>query len=318
MAKKIGLVLLVLLVLLLALPALIVKSCGGKTLPKIKADPSVIAVWNHKTETLEHLPLGEYLTGVVAAEMPANFHLEALKVQAIVARTYTIAKLRANGGGGCALHPEADICTDSTHCQAWIAKEEAVAKWPFFQQRSYWRKILRAVAETEAQVVTYQGNLIDAVYHSTCGGTTENSEDVWTNAIPYLRSVQCGFCSASPHQSDTITFSAASVAEKLGVPLEELKISVLSSTACGRIIQVSTGQETIRGLEFRQRLGLRSSRISWLREETSYTFTSVGYGHGVGLCQYGADGMAKQGYKAQEIIQKYYTGVQLVRVGVRE
>lgn len=318
MLKKAGLVLLLLILLLLLLPALIVKSCGGKTLPDAKGDPSQVTVWNHKTQELMRLPLGEYLAGVVAAEMPASFDLEALKAQAIVARTYTVAKIRAAGGAGCSAHPEADICTNSAHCQAWVSKEEATGNWPFFRQRSYWRKILRAVAETESQVVTYEGKMIDAVYHSTCGGSTENCEDVWTNPLPYLRSVQCGYCASSPRYTETLSLGAAQVAEKLGVPPEELKLTVLESTPGGRIIKVSTGKETLRGLEFRQKLGLRSAKVTWLKGKDGYSFTSVGYGHGVGLCQYGADGMARQGYLAEDIIKKYYTGVVVSRVKLGE
>lgn len=318
MLKKTGLVLLVMLVLLLVLPALIVKSCGGRILPDVKVDPFEIAVWNHKTEELVIMPLGEYLGGVVAAEMPAQFHIEALKAQAVVARTYTIAKMKANGGGGCNRHPEADICTDHTHCQAWTSKEAAVANWPFFRQRSYWRKIVGAVSETKNLVITYQGKLIDAVYHSTCGGSTENSEDVWSNKVAYLRSVPCEYCASSPRFTETVRLSAAEVAEKLGVSLEELKINVLERSPTGRIVRVSTGIDTIRGLEFRSRLGLRSSKVSWLQEETDFSFTTVGYGHAVGMCQYGADGMARQGYTALEIIDKYYTGVQVTTVQIGE
>lgn len=318
MLKKIGLVLLVMLVLLLVLPAIIVKSCSGKIFPNVKVDPYEVAVWNHKTQELTTMPLGEYLGGVVAAEMPAQFHIEALKAQAVVARTYTIAKMRANGGGGCDRHPEADICTDHTHCQAWTSKEDAVGNWPFFRQRSYWSKIIRAVSETQDKVITYQGKLIDAVYHSTCGGSTENSEEVWSNQVSYLRSVQCDFCSSSPRYTETVQLSAAQVAEKLGVPSGDLKINVLERTASGRIIKVNTGKEVIRGLEFRRRLGLRSSKVSWLQEEKDYSFTTVGYGHAVGMCQYGADGMARQGYTYPEIVDKYYTGVQVTTVQIGE
>ncbi|HOC06478.1 MAG: stage II sporulation protein D [Bacillota bacterium] len=318
MLKKTGLVLLVMLVLLLILPALIVKSCGGRILPDVKVDPITISVWNHKTEELITMPLGEYLGGVVAAEMPAQFHIEALKAQAIVARTYTIAKLRASGGGGCNRHPEADICTDHTHCQAWTSKEAAAANWPFFRQRTYWRKIVRAVTETQNLVITFEGKLIDAVYHSTCGGSTENSEDVWSNKVAYLRAVQCDYCRFSPRYTETVRLTAAEVADKLGVPLAELKINVLERSSTGRIINVNTGKEIIRGLEFRGRLGLRSSKVSWLQEEEEYSFTTVGYGHAVGMCQYGADGMARQGYTALDIIGTYYTGVQVVSVQTGE
>ena len=307
------------LALLIVMPALIARGCNcGKTPPGVKVEPYMIAVWNHRTQELMRMPIGEYLAGVVAAEMPAQFHAEALKAQAIVARTYTVAKIRANGGMGCGKHPEADVCTDSTHCQAWTDYEGATAKWPFFRQRAYWRKICRAVFETESQVITNQGKFIDAVYHSTCGGSTENSEAVWTNEIPYLRAVSCGYCNASPRFTETVAISAKEVAKKLGVPLEALNLKVIEQTASGRIIKINTGKEIIRGLEFRNRLGLRSSRVSWLKEENAYSFTTSGYGHAVGLCQYGADGMARQGYNALEIINHYYTGIKVSRMQIGE
>lgn len=312
MLKRIGLAALILLMLLLLMPALIVKSCGGPKPPEVESEPCIVVVWNHKTQELMRLPLEEYLMGVVAAEAPVSFELEALKAQAIVARTYTVAKLRRTGGRGCDKRPEADICTDPTHCQAWLSKEDAMANWPFFKQRGYWQKICQAVLETEGLVITYQGKLIDAVYHSTCGGSTENSEDVWTNQVAYLRSVPCGFCSESPRFTETVVMTTSQVAEKLGAPKQDLCLEVTTSAASGRIISVKTGKETITGLEFRKRLGLRSSRVSWLQEEDKFSFTTVGYGHGVGLCQYGANGMAEQGRLAQEIIKAYYTGVEIV------
>ena len=153
--------------------------------------------------------------------------------------------------------------------------------------------------------------MIDAVYHSTCGGSTENCEDVWTNPLPYLRSVQCGYCASSPRYTETLSLGAAQVAEKLGVPPEELKLTVLESTPGGRIIKVSTGKETLRGLEFRQKLGLRSAKVTWLKGKDGYSFTSVGYGHGVGLCQYGAKGLALHGYNYRTILGHYYSGAEI-------
>lgn len=313
--KRIGLVLLLMFVLLILLPAVIVRGCNrGLKPPGVQVDPYVVSVWNHRTEELVQIPLGEYLLGVVAAEMPAQFNSEALKAQAIVARTYTIAQLRSRGGSGCDKHPEADICTDSTHCQAWVSKEEALANWPFFRQNAYWNKIVKAVSETQGQVVIYEGDLIDAVYHSTCGGSTENSEDVWTNNSPYLRGVECSFCTHSPRMTETISYTDQEVAERLGELPDKLKLEVLDRTASGRIILIDTGSKTIRGLDFRTRLGLKSSRVSWLREEGRYSFTTTGYGHAVGLCQYGADGMGSRGYSVTEILEYYYSGIQVVRV----
>lgn len=318
MLKKITLALVGMLALLLLLPALLVKSCGGRKLPQVESEPCIIAVWNHKTQELMSMPLGEYLLGVVAAEAPASFHLEALKAQAIVARTYAVAKLRRTGGRGCDRHAEADVCTDPTHCQAWLSQEEALANWPFFKQRSYWQKLCRAVGETQNQVVTNEGKLIDAVYHSTCGGSTENSEDVWTNKVSYLRAVPCGYCSDSPRLTETVRLSKQQVAAKLAVKEKDLNLNVVSRTESGRIIKVDIGGEVIGGLEFRKRLGLRSSKVSWLIEGDNYGFTTVGYGHAVGLCQYGAAGMAEQGFTAVEIIEKYYSGVEVVTAEIGE
>lgn len=318
MLKKIILALIGMLVLLLLLPALLVKSCGDHKLPQVESEPCTIAVWNHRTQEIMALPLSEYLLGVVAAEAPASFHLEALKAQAIVARTYAVAKLRQKGGRGCDRHPEADVCTDPTHCQAWLSKEAAFSNWPFFKQRSYWQKLCRAVEETQNMVVTNDGKLIDAVYHSTCGGSTENSEDVWTNKVSYLRSVSCGYCNDSPRLTETVRLSKTQVSEKLGVKPGDLDLVVVSRTDSGRIIKINIGGEVINGLEFRKRLGLRSSKVSWLLEGDSYSFTTVGYGHAVGLCQYGAAGMAEQGCTAVEIIEKYYSGVQIVAAEIGE
>jgi len=305
--------------LMIVLPAVIVRGCNrGLKPPKTEVDPYIIAVWNHRTEELVYMPLGEYLLGVVAAEMPAQFNIEALKAQAMVARTYTMAKLRKQGGGGCSRHPQADICTDHTHCQAWVSKDDALAKWTFFRQDAYWNKIVKAVSETQGQVVTYQGKLIDAVYHSTCGGSTENSEDVWSNKFSYLRAVACEYCAHSPRMSETITLTLAEVAEKLGEQPANLSLEVLERTASGRIIQINVGSKTLRGLDFRSKLGLRSSKVTWLREAERYSFTTTGYGHAVGLCQYGADGMGAEGFSAEEILEHYYTDIQVTRVQLEE
>lgn len=317
--KLLGLALLVLLIATIILPALVVRGCDWALGPQLpSADPYLLNVYDHRREELVQMPLGYYLAGVVAAEMPAEFHIQALKAQAVVARTYTVNKLRQYGGSGCERHPEADICTDFTHCQAWISREEAWNKWPLFRQTGYWQKIVQAVTETEGEILTYMGKPIDAVFHSTCGGATENSEDVWSNPFSYLRGVSCGYCIHSPRITETITMTSQEVAERLGVSPEELKLEVVSRTESGRIIQIDVGGRVMRGLEFRQSLGLRSSLVTWLREPGRYTFTTTGYGHGVGMCQYGADGMADKGRDYIQILRHYYTGVELQVVGLGE
>lgn len=311
------------ILVLLLLPGLLVRGCNwsGSRVPDI--DPQLIRVYNHHTQELMELALGEYLMGVVAAEMPASFELEALKAQAVVARTYALRRLRTLGGGGCERNPQADICTDHTHCQAWLSKEAAMARWSFFQQNSLWAKIGQAVGETKGYYVTYNGRAIDAVFHSTCGGGTENSEDVWSNRHDYLRAKDCQYCLDSPRLTETVRMSQQEVAECLGVSAQSLNLRDAVRTASGRIIQVNVGGgTTMRGLDFRTKLGLRSARTTWLREPQgnsfTYTFTAQGYGHGVGLCQYGAHGQARAGASFQDILKFYYTGVSLDRVSIEE
>lgn len=310
--KLLGLALLVLLFATIVLPALLVRGCDWALGPRLPlSDPVIIRVYDHQREELIEMPLGNYLAGVVAAEMPASFHFQALKSQAVVARTYTINKMREFGGAGCDRHPEADICTDFNHCQAWVSREEAWSRWPLFQRAGYWQKIVQAVEETEGEILTYQGKPIDAVFHSTCGGCTEDSEDVWTNSIPYLRGVPCGYCTHSPRIAETVSLSREEVAERLGISPADLKLEVASRTVNGRIIQIDIGGEVVRGLDFRHCLGLRSSHVTWLQEQGQYIFTTTGYGHGVGLCQYGADGMGQAGMDYKDILLHYYTGVEL-------
>ena len=318
--KVMGLTVLTMFVLLILLPAVIVRGCSRGDPPlDTEVDPFMLTVWNHRTEELMEMPLGEYLLGVVAAEMPAEFHHEALKAQAIVARTYTVNKLGLAGGSACSQHPEADICTDSTHCQAWMSKDEAFARWSFFRQNSYWNKILKAVSDTRGQVVTHEGKMIDALYHSTCGGSTENSEDVWSNYFLYLRAVECRYCTHSPRYTETVRLSDTEVANRLGLSTQQLHLNVLSRTSSGRIDQIDIGNQVVlRGLDFRSRLELKSSQVSWLREQGMYTFTTTGFGHAVGMCQYGADGMASQGHSMTDILEFYYTDSQVLRVRLEE
>ncbi|MTI93996.1 MAG: stage II sporulation protein D [Firmicutes bacterium] len=317
--KIAGVMLATMFVLILLVPALIVRGCGGyRDVPRVPVDPEMVQVWNHQTGELMPMPLGEYLLGVVAAEMPVSFHIEALKAQAVVARTYAINKLRSRGGAGCDQHPEADICTDHTHCQAWLSREDAMQRWPLFRQGTYWDKITLAVSETRGSIITHQGAPIDAVFHSTCGGSTENSEDVWTNTIPYLRAVECGYCNHSPRLTETVSMTVSEAAEKLGVGGSSLEINVERRTESGRIISVSVNGQAMRGLDFRTALGLRSSLVTWLRDQNRIVFTTTGYGHAVGLCQYGADGMADLGFEFTDILQHYYTDIQVQRLSSEE
>lgn len=295
---------------------------------QIRTSELTVRVLNHRTGRVMNLALDDYLIGVVAAEMPASFHPSALAAQAIAARTYTLKRIKAGQPlitGDSTGHPNADLCTDPTHCQAWKSREEMLRDWGVVNFPSYYRRIAAAVRSTSGIVITYQGELIDPVYHSTCGGATENSEDVWFYKIPYLRSVPCNYCSFSPHFREEIFISWRELEEQLGAglalpvaaayPHRVSFLQVEKRTATGRLKSLRVGDHSFLASEFRQRLGLPSTRLQWRETREGVVFVTRGYGHGVGMCQYGAQGMALQGKSPQEILQYYYRGVQVQKMG---
>ena len=324
-------ILIVLIFIVVAFPSLLARGCQpaiSELPPAVDrspidspAGPITLRVFNHTTGQVREVELEEYLVGVVAAEMPASFDLEALKAQAVVARTYTVNQMRAYDGKGCDKHPDpADICTDHTHCQAWESEEASLGKWAAADAAEYLNKIRTAVRETAGLVVTNDGQTIDAVFHAHCGGHTENSEDVWSSALPYLRAVHCPWCAGTRWSKTEHTFTGAQFAQKVlphvsAVPVSTAGRPLLASPALstgGRIKTLTVAGESVSGRVMRSALGLPSTNFTWRIEGDTVIFTNQGYGHGVGLCQYGADGMAKAGKTYTEIIQHYYTGVELL------
>ncbi len=269
------------------------------------------------------MALEEYLAGAVAAEMPASFNLEALKAQAVVARTYTLHKALDLGGEGCRNHPGADLCTDAACCQAWEDDQQALEKWPPEDASAYLEKIRKAVSSTGGLVLTYGGNLITAVYHSTCGGMTENAEDVWSGGgTPYLQSMECNYCRHSPHYRQEIamelsSFVAALNNKKEAIPvlaegnIPLLEVALRSRSGRNLFLNIGKPGQRYSGTDVRNLLGLPSTSFQWRVEEEKIIFSTRGYGHGVGLCQYGADGMAKEGNDFATIIKYYYSGTEV-------
>ncbi|MBS3947989.1 MAG: stage II sporulation protein D [Dethiobacter sp.] len=332
MSKILSLTVIFLTTMIIVLPALVVRGCRteAEALPlPVKLPPHIlpstemaIRVFRSDRGEVVTMPLEEYLVGVVAAEMPASFALEALKAQAVVARTYAVKRLAAFGGQGCDRHPGADICTDFAHCQAWEPEESSLAKWPAAEAAGYMHKIRRAVQETVGRVVVYQGRPIDAVFHANCGGHTENSEYVWSEAAPYLRGVACPYCAGSRWWETTQEFSGAQVAAALLSHVSALPaladgppaLGRAQRTTTGRVVSLRVGSDTVGGRDFRAALGLPSTNFSWRVGRGKITFTNRGFGHGVGLCQYGADGQARRGKSYAEIIRFYYRGVKIESV----
>ncbi len=262
---------------------------------------------------VREMDLGTYLVGVVRAEMPASFELEALKAQACAARTYTLYKLSNGGNHG----DTANICTDSTCCQAYISEEQAFSNWGG-DAAAYEQKVERAVSETDGQAILYDNTPVLAVFHSSSSGLTRAAGEVWLNDLPYLQPVQ------SPEPGDTIPnyhsrvdFTAEEFRTKFLEAHPEADfsgpagnwLSDLVSDEAGSVRTLRVGGVEVKGTQLRSILGLRSACFTWEVQNGTVSFFVTGYGHGVGLSQYGANQMAADGADFREILTHYYTGV---------
>lgn len=280
---------------------------------------SKVKLYLHEENRIIKIPLEDYLVGVVAAEMPAEFPLEALKAQAVAARTYTLKRM---GPGKVANPPHsgADLCNNHRHCQAWLSREALKERWGTINYYQYYYKIKKAVDETRGQVLTYKGELIDPVYHSSCGGRTENSGDVWKFQEPYLRSVPCPY-DDHPSPTQKVSFNVEQFNKALGTGQKAVAAStagqatgglrITEKTSTGRPKTVVVGNKQLSAGALRDQLGLRSTNFTISQEGSSITFITTGNGHGVGLCQYGAKGMAEHGYNYRVILGHYYSGAEI-------
>lgn len=314
---------------LFLLPLLMVLAGNGEDIPVLPAEPTPVITptptpaaggWD-STQTLrilledgtvEEMGLDDYLWRVVAAEMPAAFEPEALKAQSACARTYTLWKMAAGSHSA----DEADICADSACCQAYITPREAAEKWEA-QADAYTAKITEAVRDTDGQVLTYGGSLIQAVFFSSSTAATEDAAAVWGNSLPYLVSVDSPEGEEVPNYRSTVTLTAEEVrtlAEEAGLAADLTGnpggwIGGIRYTASGRVDSLTLGGVTLSGGAARALFSLRSTCFTVEEAEGVFTFSVTGYGHGVGMSQYGANAMAKEGSGWQEIVTHYYTGV---------
>lgn len=310
-------VLLLVTALVLGLPHVFARQSPSR----IISGGTKIKVYLHQENKVVTMSLEDYLVGVVAAEMPAEFPPEALQAQAVAARTYSLKRLGSNGVAN-PLHPSADLCDDHRHGQAWLSREELKNRWGTIRYYDYFYKVKKAVDETRGQVISYQGELIDPAYHASCGGRTENSEDVWKFQVPYLRSVPCPY-DADPKPVQAASFDLSQVDRALGTSLgaapvaagasPSREIKVLEKTSTGRPKRLSIGSKQFPAAAVRDLLGLRSTNFTCKVEGDTMTFTTTGYGHGVGLCQYGAKGLAEHGYNYRTILGHYYSGVEVTQ-----
>lgn len=272
-----------------------------------------IEIMMRSGESTVPVDMEQYLIGVVLAEMPASFEPEALKAQAVAARTYTARAMETGGK-----HGDGSVCTDSTCCQAYITEEIYLSRGGIQADLD---RVRSAVWSTAGQVLSYEGELIEATYFSCSGGRTEDAVEVWGQEYPYLISVESPGEEAAAHYRDTLVLTpeelAAALDRELTGPVKDW-FGRISYTEAGSAAIVTICGEEYTGTELRALLGLRSAAFSVETTENSITITTKGYGHRVGMSQYGADAMAAGGSGYGEILAHYYPGTALVRLGIDE
>lgn len=271
-----------------------------------------IEVWDEQ-DGVSVMELEEYIIHVVAGEMPASYAAEALKAQAVAARTFAMKHI--NGEAKC--KSGHTICTDPSCCQACLSTDEMRASWGD-SYNTYYQKLYDAVEATRGEVLTSDGKLISALYHSSSGGKTENSEAVFAVALPYLVSVDSEGEEDSPEYSDEKTFKNTELCELVNKAFPQANLSkpsdqidIWGRTDSGRVKLVQLGGTVVNGQQFRTLLKLHSTNFSFKFSKDSVTITCIGFGHGVGMSQCGANAMAKRGSDYHEILEHYYTGVKI-------
>ncbi len=264
-----------------------------------------------KKDEVISIELEEYVTGVLSGEMPASFEIEALKSGAIVARTKALYNMQKDHDS----HP-GDIC-DTIHCQVYLSEEDLLSLHSQQWIDNYYSKIKNAVKATDNKVIYYDGKIIDALYHSSSGGKTENSQDVFLSELPYLKSVDSPYEQDSKYNNDSVVISLSDVSNSINskfdknYTINDIKtMKVLSRTDGESAKEIKIKDDIYSGREIRETLNLRSSKI-YINNVSSNDLELVvsGYGHGVGLSQYGSNGMAKQGYTSEEILNHYYSDI---------
>ncbi len=270
-------------------------------------DSAQVLTVKNKSGNLQQMSLREYLVGVVLAEMPADFDAEALKAQAVVARTYTSKRMEGSK------HDGAAVCMDPGCCQGFRSPEEYQSMGG---KAASVEKVQRAVEATDGLVLQYGGTLIDATYFSCSGGSTEDAVAVWGQDVPYLQAVESPGEEDAPRFTDSVSFSASEFAEKLGLSADgepSAWFGAVHRTDGGGVDTMVIRGESFTGTQLRSKLGLRSTAFEVAVSGKTITVTTRGFGHRVGMSQYGAQAMAEGGSAYEEILAHYYTGAELIR-----
>lgn len=324
------------LIFMIVAPMLIVKSMPVKAsseeiiAPDINENDNLITidgnekikVYITKEDRIEEVPIEEYVKSVVSGEMPASFSDEALKAQAVAARTYIMSKRSRP----CDIAKGGDVC-DTTHCQVYISKDVRLEKWED-KATENWDKISKAVDATKGKVLTYDNKLVlYPQFFSTSSGMTENAVDVFSNDVPYLVSTESSGEEIAPKYEAETPFNINDFVNKVNekYPSAELtaeniqgNIEIVSRSDAGGVKEIRLGKTKIRGLDFRLAFGLNSTNFEYTVSGEQIIFKCKGYGHGVGMSQWGANVMAKNGSNYEEILKHYYKGIELKEIKFKE
>ena len=250
----------------------------------------------------------EYVKGVLAGEMPTSFDLEALKAQAVAARSYVLKKMEQNK------EQDYDV-VDTVMNQVYLDDATLKEKWKDkYEEKN--NKIKQAIVETKGEYMTYNNEVIEAFFFSTSTGKTENSGEVFQTQLPYLKSVDSAWDEeVSPVFSQDNNLSLEEFYQKLNIEYNpNLKIEITKTTSTGRIKELKINDHEFKANDIYQKLNLRSTFFDIKQKDNQVEITTKGYGHGVGMSQYGALAMAKKGYKYQDILKYYYQGVEIKKL----
>ena len=264
--------------------------------------PNTLAVNVLKNDEIINIDLENYVIGVVACEMPASFKDEALKAMAVAARTYALYKMKKNN--------KYDL-TATTKDQCYITIDEMKNKWKNNYDK-YYNKIKKDVYSTEGEYLTYNGDVIIAFYFSISNGYTENVENVFSQKLDYLVSVDSSFDSKYSYKESEKEIKLKDFLNKLGIKDTKIEKISIERYNTGRVKTIKVNNKLFKGTNFRTKLGLRSTDFEIKYDSNKVYITTKGYGHGVGMSQYGANAMADLGYRYEDILKYYYTGVKIM------
>ena len=310
MKNKILLGIVIILSIVLIFISLKVKKTFFSPLPLEEGEkPIVIRLLNDKDYNVTNLFLEDYIIGVVSSEMPSSFEMEALKAQAVAARSYAMYKKEARK------NLDYDLVIGVSD-QAYSTNEQLLKRWNLAFFPNY-LKVREAVLSTKGEIITYEGNVINAFYFSMSNGYTEDSSLVFSEQLPYLESVESKWDNASLGNFEFAkTLSKEEFCQKLEMNCDNIEISEVKKSDSGRVLSITINNHSFKGTEVRSKLGLRSTDFEIQINSNDVVITTKGFGHGVGMSQYGANGMAKEGRNYKDILTYYYKNTEISKIKV--